>query len=365
MRLPSMQQLDEHQPQALQDENAALHARVAELEAEVATLRSEVVSASQPKLELAPDGSDGPPLLAAAYQQISVLNTQLAHLYTELALARTEAQHLRSAGPSQGVSANSQHTDAESESQRQSQQQIAALVGDIRHLQLDLEYHQQKLDRMIEEKQGLMKELKECRTELAGARQVLEDKDQMLRHREVDLQNMREERKVGPTTASTENDQVLSALRTEAAAKDSALIVSHYELQKEKLMRDRLEQKNAKLMERMQKLMMVVETMRKELAVKERAHDERGAQLRELSQKAKQLQKLQKGAPKSARKNAHTTSFELDAMAQPSQSLPPLDMPSRSIDSAGGQSGSSTHRTARAPSSHGPRSPYGGGAQMQ
>merc|ERR1719254_235874 len=122
----------------------------------------------------------------------------------------------------------------------------------------------------------------------------------------------------------------VAALRTEAAAKDSALIVSHYELHKEKLLRDRLEQKNMKLMERMQKLMMVVETMRKEnlsleklVKQKDKAHDEKDAQLRTVTQKAKQLQRLSKGNRSGAR------SVEPDG--PPQQMLPPLTQ--RSLDS--------------------------------
>merc|ERR1719221_478017 len=150
---------------------------------------------------------------------------------------------------------------------------------------------------------------------------------------------------------------MLQALRAEASAKDSALIVSHYELHKEKLLRDRLEQKNLKLMERMQKLMMVVETMRKEnitlergMAAKDKAHEEKDVQLRQMSQKARQLQKLvksSKGSP-SPPKSSHGM-FELEVPS--SQGLPALQ---RSIDSArGGRSGAST------PRSRGPPSPYG------
>merc|ERR1712113_641298 len=123
----------------------------------------------------------------------------------------------------------------------------------------------------------------------------------MLKHREVDLAHLKQEMK-SPRMQSTGSDNdgsMLVALRTEAAAKDSALIVSHYELHKEKLMRDRLEQKNLKLLERMQKLMMVVETMRKEnvtlernLVSREQACDNKEQQLRHVTQKAKQLQKV-------------------------------------------------------------------------
>merc|ERR1719178_444344 len=97
----------------------------------------------------------------------------------------------------------------------------------------------------------------------------------------------------GQMPGEFEGDGTLAALRGEAAAKDSALIVSHYELHKEKLLRDRLEQKNLKLMERMQKLMMVVESMRKEnvmlerhLLGKERVCEEKDRQLRDMTHKA-------------------------------------------------------------------------------
>merc|ERR1712207_28326 len=116
----------------------------------------------------------------------------------------------------------------------------------------------------------------------------------MLRHRDVDLQHLKQEL-TSPRLADNDGGMI-SALRTEAAAKDSALIVSHYELHKEKLLRDRLEQKNTKLMERMQKLMMVVETMRREnmsleklVTAKDRANDAKDVQLRQVTQKAKQL----------------------------------------------------------------------------
>merc|ERR1711976_252787 len=157
-------------------------------------------------------------------------------------------------------------------------------------------------------KQKMMKDLKKSQGELEDARRQIEERDQMLKHRDVDLRQMKEEMRsprggVGQVGSEVEGDGTLAALRAEAAAKDSALIVSHYELHKEKLLRDRLEQKNLKLMERMQKLMMVVETMRKENVTLERnlvarAHsgETKEQQLRQGTQKAKQLQKIVKKA---------------------------------------------------------------------
>merc|ERR1712054_274034 len=113
----------------------------------------------------------------------------------------------------------------------------------------------------------------------------------------------------GANSVGSDVEGTLAALRAEAAAKDSALIVSHYELHKEKLMRDRLEQKNLKLMERLQKLMMVVETQRKENSTLERklfTHEQmvedKDKQLKEVTHKAKQLQRVFKAkASKSPR----------------------------------------------------------------
>mmetsp|Transcript_173253 Transcript_173253/g.555706 ORF Transcript_173253/g.555706 Transcript_173253/m.555706 type:complete len:430 (-) Transcript_173253:157-1446(-) len=305
----------------LELEIGQLRARVSELEGDLAAQGKETYS-TQPTMELPNEGSEEQTLLAAAYQQIALLNTQLAHLYTELTMARTEVQHLRGTrelGPGGGQ--EEQQQNGEGENQKQSQQ-IADLVGDIRHLQLDLEYHQQKLDQMIEEKQTMMKDLKQCRSDYASAKQLAEEREQMLRHRDVDIQHLRQELKSPQVVAG--DDSMLHALRTEAAAKDSALIVSHYELHKEKLMRDRLEQKNAKLMERMQKLMMVVETMRREnlsleklVAAKDKAHDEKDVQLRLAMQKARQLQKV---TGKDKGKNVQLQ------LGPPQHSLPPVNL---------------------------------------
>merc|ERR1711865_1362292 len=210
---------------------------------------------------------------------------------------------------------------------------------------------------MIEEKQLMMRDLKKSQGEVEEGRRQLEERDQMLKHRDVDIKQLKEDMRSprrGQVSGELEGDGTIAALRGEAAAKDSALIVSHYELHKEKLLRDRLEQKNLKLMERMQKLMMVVETMRKEnvtlgrnLVAREQNCETKEQQLRQVTQKAKQLQKIAKAAK--AGKGGKGTVFELASPSQ--QGLPPLD---RSQDSGGRRSGASTPRTPRAPPS-----PYG------
>lgn len=348
--------------ESLANECNSLRKRVSELEAQLSFAQQDSASRREmpPSMEFPPEGSEETPLLSAAYQQISVLNTQLAHLCTELTMARTEAQQLRAERQGQGLGSGQPRGQpgpgaaaASEEAQRQAQR-VADLVSDIRHLQLDLEYHQQKLDQMLEEKQKMMKDMKKTKTELAEAKRQLEEQDQMLKHRQVDLEHLRQELSA-PSTVSSDGAGVLDALRSEAAAKDSALIVSHYELHKEKLMRDRLEQKNLKLMERMQKLMMVVETMRKDnitlersLASKDKQHEEKAAQLAQVTQKARQLQRMVKTSKSAGQRSQRSIVLELDGPH--SRSALPLLQSQRSIDSArGSRSGFSTPRTPRAP----------------
>mmetsp|Transcript_92048 Transcript_92048/g.213934 ORF Transcript_92048/g.213934 Transcript_92048/m.213934 type:complete len:424 (-) Transcript_92048:27-1298(-) len=340
----------------LQESERAQHEHVAAPKKRVSLMEGEASDSHQESLERKElpstqlGDSEEMPLLSAAYQQISVLNTQLAHLYTELTMARTEVQNLRAEQAMRAPNEQAAQVDSAADVQKQTQQ-IADLLSDIKHLQLDLEYHQQKLDQMIEEKQRMTKELKKAQHELLEAKQQVEERDQMLKHREVDLAYLKEELKRPGSSGGGEDDAgALAALRSEAAAKDSALIVSHYELHKEKLMRDRLEQKNLKLMERMQKLMLVVETLRKDnvnlersLTSKDKVCEERTTQLAQVNQKARQLQKLVKGSKSGSLRAQKSTTLELGAPA--SQGLPSLQA-QRAIDSARG-SRVSTPRTPR------------------
>lgn len=342
---------------ALEDENSVLRERVSSLEEELQSMSKDAFSA-KPTVELPPEPTEDNAVLTEAYKQISSLNTQLARLYAELTMARAEAQHLRGgaetqeASPGEGGESVGGGGAAAAEASQKHSQQIADLVSDIRHLQLDLEYHQQKLDQMIGEKHQLMEENKRLQSELTATRQSLEEVDQMLKHREVDLDHLREEAKTrGPAAqggGGAGDSETLGALRAEAAAKDSALIVSHYELHKEKLVRDRLEQKNAKLMERMQKLMMVVESMRKEnggleraLRAKEQLLEEKDAKMREASRKAKLMQNKVVKSP--SKKALESLDFEAPSGHDP---LPQLDSARRrQIDAVGTRSGTSTPRS--------------------
>jgi len=385
----------------LESEVVSLRRRVHELEAQLKRQQNQPVqqrdttTSSGPAADPAApakaggDASGEGSLLTAAYQQISVLNTQLAHLCTELTMARSEAQQLRSVATTQqpaleggqpgppgqpgqsslplpASEAATQGVVAAIETQRNNQQ-IADLVSDVRHLQLDLEYHQQKLDQMLQEKQSNLIELKSAKGELVDAKKRMEEQDRLLKHRQVDLDHLQEELRTtsllssGPQAKELEGAATLDALRSEAAAKDSALVVSHYELHKEKMMRDRLEQKNVKLMERMQKLMMVVETMRrdtvsleKSLTSKDKQCEERTGQLTQMTQRARQLHRMVKAGKAGSRdpKGQSGIILEFDGSSA-LEGLPGLRK-QRSIDfvrgaAGGSRSGHSTPRTPRTP----------------
>ncbi|CAE8739916.1 unnamed protein product, partial [Polarella glacialis] len=243
-------QQPKQQPGNLESECSGLRAKVCVLENEISGLQSELteqrtVSTTLPTEEHTTSGRvvEETPLLGAAYHQISVLNTQLAHLYAELTLARTEVSSLR-AGQSReledgslGPPANSASSSAATaeataaESQRQAQQ-IADLVSDIRHLQLDLEYHQQKVDQLLEDKQLTMKDLKRSQNELLEAQRMLEEKDQLLKHQEVDLEHLRQHEMHsnprGPNASLSMSDDgmgMLDALRSLVAVTNTCNFV--------------------------------------------------------------------------------------------------------------------------------------------
>merc|ERR1711904_478834 len=242
-------------------ENVALKGQLKATKEELDATREQAEAARALQSQI-PEG-DQQAALHLANQQVAQFNTQMAHLYAQLTLARTELEQYK-AGAEPSTSGPSQ-VDVEEQNS-----QIADLVSDIRHLQLDLEYHQQKLDQLIDEKQAMMQAMNAAKQELTAAKQQIEEKDQLLRHKEIDLARMSQEQSTAGPSKEVKLEEQLMATRSEVAAKDSALIVSHYELHKEKLMRDRLEQKNLKLMDRLQKLMMVVETQRKENSTLER-----------------------------------------------------------------------------------------------
>merc|ERR1719326_1006039 len=205
----------------------------------------------------------------------------MAHLFTELTFARTELAQRQE----QGMAGSSQELA-----------QVPELLQDMRHLQLDLEYHQQKLDQVLEENRHLQAENKQHKEQELLLVQQQDEQQQELRHLEIEL-SMRGN---GSTMSKPEGDPAKEAeLRKDVKAKEGLLTMSHYELHKEKLARQRAEQRAAKLRDRLEKLMKVVEHQRdavrqlegRALSAEAQAND-RSSKLKIASNQVSRLQQL-------------------------------------------------------------------------
>jgi len=223
------------------DEVVTLRKRLSEEQAKVSKLQSEI---SVTRVELsnaktAPPATESQARVVAMQQEIATLNQQMAHLFTELTFARTElAQRQEQGGGSS-----------------QELAQVPELLQDMRHLQLDLEYHQQKLDQVLEENGQLREEVQKRKEEATVLVEKAEEATQRMQHLEIDLARSR----AGPGAAPADKG---ADLRKELKAKEGLLTTSHYELHKEKLARQRAEQRAGKLRDRLEKLMEVVEQQR-------------------------------------------------------------------------------------------------------
>lgn len=190
----------------------------------------------------APPASEAQARVVAMQQEIATLNQQMAHLFTELTFARTElAQRAEQQDPSQELA------------------QVPELLQDMRHLQLDLEYHQQKLDQVLEENTSLRDEVQKRKEEATTLAAKEEEAQQQVRHLEIELATRP---RAGQGGIQAQVSSPSTDLRKEIKAKEGLLTMSYYELHKEKLARQRAEQRAAKLRDRLDKLMGVVEQQR-------------------------------------------------------------------------------------------------------
>jgi len=179
--------------------------------------------------------------LEAAYEQIAQLNTQMAHLYTELTFART--------GSYRQDHPNAQKYKFEADLCKRSEQ-IGILVQDIRHLQADLEFHQQLLDEQKMEENKRKEELEQAIKQNTALREKLVELEGQLKHQEIDK-------------------TYYKSLKTDEKGAEAIHFVS-YDLQRERTLREKLEEKNARLNERYQKSMLILESQRHKIHLLER-----------------------------------------------------------------------------------------------
>jgi len=175
---------------------------------------------------------------------------------------------------------------------------VKELVADVKHLQLDLEYHQQKLDTSNEEKEQLQHLNSALREEISEARRQQEHAEQQLRHQAIDL-DMPQMDTVNTQVSGFEEAMTgtIKALRSEVQTKDSALLFCHFELHKEKQVRDKFESRNKRLSDRLEKLMVILEAQRAQmqklengLVMSEETLDQKTKILREVTAQSNRLQ---------------------------------------------------------------------------
>eukprot|EP00397_Hematodinium_sp_SG-2012_P039381 GEMP01042989.1.p1 GENE.GEMP01042989.1~~GEMP01042989.1.p1 ORF type:complete len:292 (+),score=64.71 GEMP01042989.1:76-951(+) len=173
--------------------------------------------------------------LEAAYEQIAILNTQMAHLYTELTFART-GSHRSNPVPDQSKF----ETDLYKRSE-----QIGVLVQDIRHLQSDLEYHQERMTDLRTQRDEESGKVDALREEKESLLVKLEDAEQQLKHLAIDR-------------------SYLDSVKKD----DPAHFV--YDIQRERSLREREERKCARLSERLQKALLTVESQKQKILIAEK-----------------------------------------------------------------------------------------------
>jgi len=201
--------------------------------------------------------------LEAAYEQIAQLNSQMAHLYTELTFARTGSYRIENPTAQKGK--------FEGELCKRSEQ-IGVLVQDIRHLQADLEFHQQRLTEEGGISHQLKMELEDATQENINLRMKMGELEAKVRHAEID-------------------EKYVEALKrnAEGSGGDPNINQLSFELQRERQEREREVSKYKRLNERLQKSLTVMESQRHKIYILE-----------------KQVQKLQRCPPGRAWRNKTT-----------------------------------------------------------
>mmetsp|Transcript_44095 Transcript_44095/g.100737 ORF Transcript_44095/g.100737 Transcript_44095/m.100737 type:complete len:641 (-) Transcript_44095:137-2059(-) len=111
---------------------------------------------------------------AVAPSALRALEEQMAHLQQQNAELSALARR-KGAGD----------TSAECEELAEA---LVVSQSDVRHLQLDLEFHQAKLEEFLVENDALQEELHKARCDCITLRRALEAKDQQLRHCEIETQ---------------------------------------------------------------------------------------------------------------------------------------------------------------------------------
>lgn len=173
--------------------------------------------------------------LDVAYEQIAMLNTQMAHLYTELTFARTGGYRNDNNGQAEKQKFE---TDLHKRSE-----QIGVLVQDIRHLQADLEYHQ------------------ECMADLRTQKEQESAKSERLQHEKDALQMKLEEAELAL------KHQAIDRAYFDSLKKDDPSSAVAYDFQRERAKYEREVEKCTRLSAKLQKALVTVDSQQHKIQI--------------------------------------------------------------------------------------------------
>lgn len=170
-------------------------------------------------------------------------------------------------------------------SQAPGPEEMRTMVQDMRHLQLDLDFSNRKVEELKKEKRELLDAQTKLQAQLRSLQQRSEETEQKLQHQELELLDMQS--MVNDSTmqssqmASTDHSQILeetSSLegvprgleKMSRAQAITALQLLHHELHKERKAREKAEKNGQKCMERLHRLMGTVERQRDDMSTMEK-----------------------------------------------------------------------------------------------
>jgi len=211
--------------------------------------------------------------LMAAQAQIRGMNSEMAWLAQQLDENAPEMEmEMAATGMSQGEAGPSP-------------EEMRGIIQDMRHLQLDLDFCQRKVETLEAEKRELLQVQSRLQAQVRVLQQRTEESEQKLQHQELDMRSM-----VASDSLSAGPSQLLSAGPSQILEGDpstlegvprglekmsraqaiSSLQLLHHELHNERKSREKAERRAEKCLERLHRLMGTVERQRDDMSIMEK-----------------------------------------------------------------------------------------------
>lgn len=167
-----------------------------------------------------------------------------------------------------------------------SPEEMRSIVQDMRHLQLDLDFSNKKVEALQVEKQELLQIQNRLQAKIRTLEQRFEETEQKLQHQELDMRSMvaaSESLSAGPSQLlSAGPSQILEAdpstlegvprglEKMSRAQAIAALQLLHHEMAQERKAREKAERRAQKCLERLHRLMGTVERQRDDMSIMEK-----------------------------------------------------------------------------------------------